>query len=616
MCGIAGIINTNQSIDSSLVNKISQFMIHRGPDAEGLFAEGPVLLAHRRLSIIDPGVQANQPFYSQDGRYVLVYNGELYNYKSLRAELRAYDFLTNSDTEVVLAAFQAWGISCMERFEGMFAFAIWDKVSERLIMGRDRLGIKPLYYYISDQHLIFASEVRSILSSGLVAKILDKRALGDYIQYHTVHAPNTLIKDIYQLPAAHLAIYDKGELTLIRYWQAGGKKEYTKLNRTAALSTFRELFFDSVEQRMLSDVPIAAFLSGGIDSSAVVAAMAQRSSKAVDAFSVGFSEKDYDESAYSKMVADQFSCKHHLFQLRADDFLSELPESFQAVDHPSSDGINVYLISKLIAKQGIKVALSGLGGDELFGGYAVFGQMQRLNQFKAFWNLPQGLRKPLGFLVNRVFNDHRGARLQAILSADSGAYLDLYPELGKYSTREQIKATGISPHNKSVENYLNLLGFDPSWSPMTQVSFGELYRYASSVLLRDSDQMGMANSLEIRVPFMDHKLVDFVLSLDDSIKQPYPQPKQFLIDSMEGILPKEVLYRKKQGFNLPYDRWLRHELHDFADRYIKNLNQRAIFSPSYVEKLWKLYQSGNKRVQWVEIWNLVRLESWLQLQGF
>ena len=288
----------------------------------------------------------------------------------------------------------------------------------------------------------------------------------------------------------------------------------------------------------------------------------------------------------------------------------------KAVDTPGSDGLNVYVISRLIAQRGIKVALSGLGGDELFGGYAVFQQFQQVEKYAALWKSPLFLRQFMSGLIKKGLKDHRGARLDALLNLADYDFLKIYSTLGQYRTADQLKVAGFDGESDAVASFLKAMGYKEDWSTMTKLNFGELYRYASSILLRDSDQMGMASGLEIRVPFMDHKLVDFVMGLDDSIKLAHPNKKQFLLDAMKGILPQELLQRRKQGFNLPYEQWLRGALNTFASDALLSLEQRDLFLPRYVSGLWSAFQKGDKRVQWMDIWALVRLESWLQLQGF
>ena len=405
MCGITGIVGhqINNSNHHSGIKKMNHAIAHRGPDSEGIWNDEHCFLGHRRLSIIDLSEAGNQPFFSQDARYIMVYNGELYNYKEIKLELQRaeygsknlpYIFKTNTDTEVILAAFLSWGIDCVQRFNGMFAFAIWDTVEQKLTIARDRMGIKPLYYHFKNNVLLFGSEIRALIHSELIDKKINLKSVAEYIQYTTVHAPNTMIQDVFMLMPGHYAEFrvSSSEFRIQQYWninEFAKPKNITykdELTYKETCTRVNELLTDSVERRLVADVPFGAFLSGGIDSSAIVGLMSKVSSGKVQTFNVSFDEGEFSEAKYAKQIAEKFNTEHHEIKLTPSDFLKQLPEALNALDHPSGDGANSYIVSKATKKAGITMALSGLGGDELFAGYDIFKRYYELEK-KGWLNL-------------------------------------------------------------------------------------------------------------------------------------------------------------------------------------------------------------------------------------
>ena len=621
MCGIAGILSKDPRLNlAHCIRKITEKIAHRGPDAEGVFVEKEVALGHRRLSIIDLSTEANQPFTDHSGRYHLVYNGELYNFQSLRERLSGqYQFITQGDTEVILAAYIQWGEDCLQHFNGMFALAIWDQHEKRLFMARDRLGIKPLYYYQKDGTLIFASEIRAILASDIVKRALKPAALVDYLTYQTIHAPATLVEGIHLLPAAHHASYQNDRFKVQRYWDMASC-QYTGVpkERSAIQADIRDLLQQAVSRRLISDVPLGAFLSGGIDSSAIVALMAESSHQAINTFSVVFGEGRYDESVYSQMIAKKYRTQHSPILLTPSDFLDMLPHALQAMDSPSGDGINSYVVSKVTKAAGITVALSGLGGDELFAGYPVFRQWMQLYQKKWLWKLPLLLRNGTAQLMKALLNNHQSDRLQELISLPEMEFELAYPIFRKLRPTQAITQLNPSlpPHDNAVSTILATHSPSRSHIPqLSQVSIGEISSYTQHVLLRDTDQMSMAHALEVRVPFFDHELLEYVLAISDDLKYP-TTPKQLLVDSLGDRLPKEIVHRPKMGFVFPWDHWLKNELYSFADHRLRQLAGRDIFDQTQLLMLWKRYIAQDKKVNWLHIWTLVVLEEWLNNNGW
>ena len=382
MCGINGVFQfSGYNRGEGVIDQMNQALAHRGPDAEGVHRDKFVQLGHRRLSIIDVDERSNQPFTSNDGKWVMVFNGEIYNYKSIKAQLTDYDFKTDSDTEVVLAAYIKWGDKCLRAFNGMFSFAIWNLEQKSLFIARDRLGIKPLYYVLTDEEIIFSSSVRSILSSGLVHKKLREDSVVDYLRFQTVQAPYTLIEGIFHLmPGQQLSINEDEGIKFKNYWKITEDFQHSKDDLPTTQKKVRDLVSESVEKRLVADVPFGAFLSGGIDSSIIVGLMSEVHDKKVDTFSVTFKEDKFSEGVYAQEVATKFKTNHHEIELGANEFRDLIPEALSFMDHPSGDGPNTYVVSKKTHEAGIKMALSGLGGDELFGGYSVFNQIPELQQ--------------------------------------------------------------------------------------------------------------------------------------------------------------------------------------------------------------------------------------------
>jgi asparagine synthase (glutamine-hydrolysing) len=620
MCGIAGIAGLADPASARpLIAQMTAAIAHRGPDADGFFVEASVALGHRRLSIIDLSTSANQPISDPSGRYTIVYNGEVYNYRALKAELKDFAFQSDSDTDVILAAYQAWGAACLERLNGMFAFAIWDRDQRSLFLARDRLGIKPLYYHEQGEQLVFASEVRALLASGLVPKRMDSASLSEYLRYYSVNAPRTLLAGVQQMPAGHYALWQHGELALTRYWNpAEAAAEVGDAPYEVVKDQVRDLLQAAVERRLMSDVPFGAFLSGGIDSSAIVALMATVSEQPINTFSIVFDEKQFDESPWSSMMAKKYGTTHHPIKLSPADFLRELPQALAAMDHPSGDGLNSYVVSQATKRQGFTVALSGLGGDELFAGYPVFKRYQKLTRLRSFYRVPHGWRSLAGQAVATVYRNHKTARLQELIELEHNRFQQLYPIFRKiYNDREIDRLLGgHAPAEAVLQSLFSPADCDaidrlPSFS---QVSIGEVSTYTQNVLLRDTDQMSMAHALEVRVPFFDHTLVEYALGVPDRLKEP-TYPKKLLVDAMGDLLPHDLVHRKKMGFVFPWDEWMRGELKSLCEARMHRLAQRDLFKPAEVQRIWQGYLARDKQITWIKVWMLVVLENWMEANG-
>jgi len=617
MCGIVGIFGLEGvSAPELRLADMMRAMDHRGPDAEGQFIAENLVLGHKRLSIIDVQEASNQPFISSDGRYVLVFNGEIYNYKEIRSQLNDFDFRTNSDTEVLLAAWIKWGQKSLQLFNGMFAFAIWDKAEEKLVLVRDRLGIKPLYFAQVNQQLIFGSELRSLLASDLVPRKLNQHALREYLQYQTVHAPNTMVSNVNMLmPGTYIEVSDN-MVKHVDYWKPW-QNEHFDSDPIKVQKKIREKLTTAVERRLVSDVPFGAFLSGGIDSSLIVGIMAERLGKNVDTFNVSFDESEFSEAKYARQIAEKFKTNHHEIKLTPSDFLEALPDALNAIDHPSGDGPNSWVVSRETKRQGITMALSGLGGDELFAGYEVFRQIPMIAEKGWILSFPKALRKVGGKLLELKSPGMHSMKQAELLMADYFDLENLYPVFRKVLMNGQIDALVASSQNEkpnAIKSQLKELdrynGFQ-QLPTLSRISIAEMYSYMQNVLLRDTDQMSMAHALEVRVPFLDHELVEYMMHVNDQIKYP-TTPKKLLIDSFADLLPDNVVNRPKMGFVLPWDHWMRNELKDFCEEKLISLSEIGILEESAVAELWQQFLSSDPKVSWSRIWPLVVLSTWIK----
>lgn len=599
-------------------------LAHRGPNAEGSWLEPGIALGHKRLSIIDLNPRANQPMHSPCGRYVLVYNGEIYNFDQLAGDMReamaakGLQLRSSSDTEVLLYGLMLYGESFLERCNGMFAFAFYDREHRSLLLGRDRLGIKPLYYFRDKDCLVFSSELRACLASGLVPRRLDERALADYLRYQCVHGERSIVQGVSMLPPGTCLHLDEDEEG-IRYWwhPITHGRSWQGMSREALKAEIRSSLQDSVRQRLISDVPFGAFLSGGIDSSAVVALAARECSGSLRTFTVSFAEAKHDESHHAQRIAERFATDHREIRLSADHLLQSLPQALGAMDHPTGDGINTYVVAGAAREAGISVALSGLGSDELFGGYPVFQQLKALQQKKWLLSYPRFVRAGLAAAYKRIKPGVASDKIAKVLCED---YFDVdyvYPYSRELCGMEELRQV-LRKYIGGADEVFAMLHREVAFGtegyalPLSgRISYAELRTYLHSVLLRDTDQMSMAHALEVRVPFLDHRLVELLMYIPDSERLSEP-PKQLLLESLADLLDPELFMRPKQGFTFPWEEWMRGGLRDFCESHINALAKREQFNGKELLQRWKRFDKKDPRVSWSRIWYLCALEAWLQ----
>lgn len=616
MCGITGILHYNKLPDApQRVMQMTNAIAHRGPDAQGFYDEPAIALGHRRLSIIDLSVAANQPFIDPTGNYVMVFNGEIYNYLELKQQLSDYPFTTSSDTEVLMAAFCKWGIDCVKLLEGMFAFAIWEKRNEILWLARDRMGVKPLYFFRNENTFVFSSESRSLLASSLINSSIDQQSLFEFLTLQSTGYPNAIIKDIHQLQAGCCMRLTKNTSDTIRYWSITNNKISIEGDDANIRKTLFDKMNQAVAKRMISDVPMGAFLSGGIDSSAVVALMSLNSSEKINTFNLSFTEKEYDESGYAETIAKRFGTSHTKHLLRPEDFLDKVVAGLDAMDSPTADGINTFVLSSAIRAAGLKVALTGIGGDELFAGYPGFMRFYKLNNASAGYQLSYPLRKTASLLLQNSASN-KNKRLAEMLAISDTGISNVYPIIRKIFSPDLIKQlVNTNVQQIGLEKMLkDELKSIEKFDLFSQYSIAEYMGYTQHTLLKDADQMSMAVGLEIREPFFDHKLIEYVLSIPDHIKYPH-YPKQLMVEALEPLLPDQIVHRKKQGFVLPWEKWMRNELQSFCAAQINGLANRNFIKRDALLKYWDRFLRDDPTVRWMELWQFVVLGYWLDKNG-
>lgn len=615
MCGIAGIYNFKDGFpERSNILAMTNAMRHRGPDASAVHAEDQIALGHARLAIIDLSPTANQPFKSANNRYRMVFNGELYNFREIREQIKDHQFVSSGDTEVLMEGFVRWGMDVLPKLKGMFSFAIWDTLEKELILCRDRLGVKPLYYYRDDERLVFASEIRAVLAADNIQRKISKEALDSYFSFQSINGQQSIIEGVKELKAGHYLRIKGNSIKESAYWVIGDTKNlYNGEPEVEVKKKIRNLLREAVAQRLVSDVPIGAFLSGGIDSSAVVGLMAEVSSARPETFNISFQEEAFDESPYAALIASKFNTRHHKILLKPEDMLDNLLPAFNAMDTPSGDGINSYVVSKAIRQSGITVALSGIGGDELFAGYPFFRQYKTLRKYKSIWPIIEPLRQLAALTISG--ESSKKERLKMLLKAKNVNIESLYPifrqNLPNNMKNRLLNLDGYNSLTSNIFDYPSGINDLPDFS---QVSAAEYLGYTQHTLLKDTDQMSMANSLEVREPFFDHELIEYVLRIPDNIKNP-AYPKKLLVESLAGLLPDEIVHRKKQGFVFPWANWMRVELREFCEQRIHAISDRDFVKKRALLQEWKRFLKGDPNVRWMEIWSFIVLESWIQFNN-
>jgi asparagine synthase (glutamine-hydrolysing) len=623
MCGIAGIIHPDQAqeVDGRQLRKMADRIKHRGPDDSGIETFPGVGLAHRRLSIIDLSSRGHQPMSNSDGSVCIVFNGEIYNFKQLRSELesKGYKFKSDTDTEVLIHGYQEHGDDVVLKLRGMFAFAIYDLKRHRLLLARDRLGKKPLKYMHKNGSLYFASELKALLTLPEVSREIDATAIDQYLTYQYVPSPRTGFKAIAKLPAAHRAVWENGNLKIERYWQQNYLPK-KNISMAEAVEGFHEVFLESVKLRLISDVPLGAFLSGGLDSSAIVAAMSEVGEGAVRTFTIGFDDGKFDERPHAKKVAERFGTTHREFLVKPD-ALDIFPKLVDFYEEPYADSsaLPSYYLAKM-TRQEVTVALNGDGGDENFAGYRTYQHYAKLMAAGKL-RLPMFTR-PLAQLACELTGmaspraAYQGDFLMRLLRTPAPSR---YPELVAYFSRQgrsDMYSADFHSRLDEVGGYSIMeraLEQARADNAVERAMAADLCTYLPDDLLVKVDIASMANSLECRSPLLDHKLMEYVATLPLNMKIVGNNKKVMFKEYLKQYLPPELLTRRKQGFGIPMDRWFRDELKTYSRDLLLGDGCRLnnMIRKEYLLRLLDQHACG-RRNHGKRIWALLTLEQWLR----
>jgi asparagine synthase (glutamine-hydrolysing) len=629
MCGIFGVVSSGAPLPTDFLSKAARNLAHRGPDDSGTIllnaAEQQIGFAHTRLSIIDLSPLGHQPMHDPVTGNWIVFNGEIYNFRELRQELEAAGakFRTHSDTEVILAAYRVWGESCLTRLGGMFSFALWDAPRKRLLLARDPMGIKPLYYHHSERTFIFASEVRTLLQTGQVPRKTDPAAVLSYLAFGSVYEPWTIVDGVKAVPPGYVLTVENGSVSSREYWnplrpaaRADSERKSPDGSKNGTEAQLPAILRDAVLSHLVSDVPVGVFLSGGIDSSALVAVLSHNGVRA-NTFSLVFQEEEFDEGQYSREVARRFGAEHHEIPVSPQDALAWLPAALCAMDQPTIDGINTYLVSAKTREAGVKVALTGLGADEMFAGYSNFRHVPRMEAFsKRFGRLPRLARRPLSATVELFGGKGDRGRKLAELATGHDAIIHPYFLARALFGPAERESMFPSPDYQTLQQSLSRMLQESitesqSLDAVNRVSYLESRWYMRNTLLRDSDFMSMAHGLELRVPFLDRALVEACFRIPGNRKLQGDSPKSLLLASLGVDLPPQIVNRPKRGFTLPFERWLRGEMRPVVeDVLLKNNWDRTSISASAVRKVWNRFLAGE--TSWSRPWSLFVLQRWCE----
>lgn len=625
MCGIAGFVANGELPPVAermvVLDRMCRSLTHRGPDDQGMMVEGPVSLGMCRLSIIDLA-GGHQPISNEDGSVTIVFNGEIYNYRELQEELQArgHSFQTNSDTETIVHAYEEFGEACVDRLRGMFAFAIWDERQNKIFIARDRVGKKPLYYTVTSQGtFVFGSELKALLAHAEVSREINPEALDAYLTLGYVPDPLCIFRDCHKLPPGHHLSFRQGQVTLKQYWDFRFERNETaSRNAEDYLEELRVLLDEAVRIRLISDVPLGAFLSGGVDSSAVVGLMARHTRQPVKTFSIGFHEDSYDELKFARVAARHFGTDHHEF-IVTPDICKVVDELAWHFDEPFADpsALPTYMVSKL-AREHVTVALSGDGGDELFAGYTRYGIDQRR---APFGRVPRVLRESLlRPLSQQLPHAAWGRNYLHNVSLDAAdRFLDsvsVFTGLTKRALYAPEFRTHLQGEGLSTASFRFLAGRVRSGDPLDVLLYLDSKTYLPGDILTKVDRMSMAVSLEARTPLLDHKLIEFVARIPASLKLRGGETKHIFKRAIEDFVPREILHRAKQGFGVPIQQWINVQLREQMHETLTDTRARGrgYTEPRYVAQLLSEHERG-RRDHSMPLWTLFMLEQWFRLFG-
>lgn len=620
MCGINGIAfssRANKRIDPAVLQKMRDVIFHRGPDDDGIFIDENIGLGHRRLSIVDVA-HGHQPMFNEDKSCVIIYNGEVYNHADYRTELTAkgYKFQTHCDTETILHLYEEYGAKCVEKLRGMFAFAVWNRREKSLFIARDRLGVKPFYYVHNEQgSLWFGSEMKTLLEAGATKPEINYNALPDQLANHGTSAEETLFKNVKRLLPGHTLLWHDGKIKIEKFWDVSFEPKHEEKSDKEFVEEWRELFKESVKLRLMADVPLGMFLSGGIDSSAICAMMAEMVEEPIKTFSVGFKEREANEFEYARIVSKAFKTEHHEITITPEQFFKELPNLVWHEDEPLGfiASVPLYFVSKL-AQNHVKVVLTGEGSDEILGGYGRYQKTLALLRYGKKYETyaPNFLREIVKNNVGNLPMSQKLSRTFLSRSADiENLYFDNFAIFTK-AMQKKLFTTETKERIAEKNPYLELQNWleqTDALNLLDQLLYADTKTYLHELLMKQ-DQMSMAASIESRVPFLDHKLVEYTAKLPQKFKIRGKETKWILREAMKGILPEEILTRSKMGFPVPVGNWFRGEFKHIVDEYVLSERSlsRGIFEPDFVREIGQRHNTGENHAE--RLWFLVNFEMW------
>jgi asparagine synthase (glutamine-hydrolysing) len=615
MCGICGLVagDRERGPDLEAVSRMSGRLVHRGPDDDGLFYEGPVALAARRLSIIDLA-HGHQPIENEDRSAVVVQNGEIYNYRELKRELegRGHRFATDCDTEVLVHGYEEWGEGFVERLRGMFALALWDKRRQRLLLARDRFGIKPLYYRHVGGELSFASELKAMLEQPGFSREIDPKAVAAYLAFNSIPAPLTIFAEARKLPPGHLLAWEGGGVDIRRYARPGPPPadEVRRGSADELAAELREVLDDSIRAHLVADVPVGVLLSGGVDSGGIAALASRHAGEPLRTFSIGFEEAGFNELSRARLVAERYGTDHHELVLRPD-AVELLPKLVEAFDEPFGDSsaLPTYLVSRL-ASEHVKTAMSGEGGDELFGGYYTYVADLLARRVGRLAALARPLAEALPSRTERVGFDYKAKRFARAAGLPPLERHHGWKEIFSPEARAELASPGTNawdPLDLYRERYAETAGAEP----LARMQDVDLGIYLVDDLLVKTDRLSMAHSLELRVPFLDPKVAEFAFGLPTKLKVRGFDKKRLLRQALEPLLPREIVHGRKQGFSIPIAAWLRGPLEPFAREVLapSALARQGLLDPAAVTPLLDRHCAGREDLS-RQIWGLMALTLW------
>lgn len=623
MCGIAGLYRYPRSTSSSAMDEVLGRMlgsiVHRGPDDEGRLQDRELHFGMRRLSIIDLA-EGHQPIFDESGRYAVVFNGEIYNYRELRTDLiaKGHQFRTNSDTEVIVHLFEDHREKCLDYLRGMFGIAIWDNQRRELFIARDRLGVKPLYYTETQSDFVFGSEIKAILQHPEVESRPDLAGISDYLSLKYTPAPKTMFANIHSLPPGHYMVINEKGVQIQRYWDLPFAQESDVPENNISDQEYEErlltLLKESVRLRLRSDVPFGAFLSGGLDSSTIVALMAQELSTPVNTFSVGFGgEGEPDELPYAQAVADHFGCRHHTLRITADDFLNHAETVLWHLDQPIADQATVatFMVAKL-AREHVKMVLTGEGGDELFAGYARY-EGERWSPYTTW--MPGFMGSTVRSLSQRLPGLRRAKIAVSALTRRNEAerFANWFPMFTDDAKEQLIVAQHADMKRGAGHVFASTLSRCRAREPLSRMLYADSKMWLPDYLFVRGDKLTMAHSLEARVPLLDHKLTEFAARLPSRLKLAGKKRKVLLRNVARKLLPQQIIDRPKQGFPIPIERWLQKEAKPLMLDLLNqaSIQRRGLFQADFVARLMNQHISGYADHS-IALWGLMSLEMWFR----